>query len=319
MVTSTQESAAGVADVIRIAGSAGGPARLLFDVPHGATDRADLDALTVAMQSPLPPDLVDFFHVNTDVGAPELAVAVASLCAAPAADAPLAALADKLGHAPFRQGVTSVVLRSRIPRTLVDCNRLPGEGAAGLTGMLPDYIVAAADIKRLHALHAAWLKLCASRWQDVCGAGGVAVALHSYAPRSVAIDHIGADIVRQLHAAWAADQVERWPLRPPVDLIHRDVEGVSKIDPGLLADLRAALGAISIEAGDSATYPLHPATTAARHAARWPGQAVCIEVRRDLLVEAWRPFEAMRVDSERVRRIARPLAVALLAKLRVRS
>ena len=105
----------GVVDVTVIRGAAadpdGAPA-LLIEIPHGATRTVDYTALASRLTSPLPDGLVDFFHVNTDIGAPELALAVAERVVAAA---PTRAVA---------------VLRCRIPRTLIDCNRRL-EAAAG--------------------------------------------------------------------------------------------------------------------------------------------------------------------------------------------
>ena len=98
----------GVVDVTVIRGAAadpdGAPA-LLIEIPHGATRTVDYTALASRLTSPLPDGLVDFFHVNTDIGAPELALAVAERVVAAA---PTRAVA---------------VLRCLIPRTLIDCNR----------------------------------------------------------------------------------------------------------------------------------------------------------------------------------------------------
>src|SRR5687768_8949782 len=78
---------------------------LVIEIPHGATRTADYTACAAELTSPLPADLVDFFHVNTDAGAPELGRAIAQRV-----------VADE----PTR---TVVVLRCRIPRTFIDCNR----------------------------------------------------------------------------------------------------------------------------------------------------------------------------------------------------
>src|SRR5262245_51757336 len=78
------------------------PLDLVIEVPHGATATADFTALAAQLTSPLPDDLVAFFHVNTDAGAPELAMAIAERF-----------VADE----PAR---TASVLRCRIPRTFID-------------------------------------------------------------------------------------------------------------------------------------------------------------------------------------------------------
>jgi hypothetical protein len=63
-----------ILDVISVRGPAASSAPdLLIEIPHGATRTADFQTLANQLRSPLPADLVDFFHVNTDTGAPELA------------------------------------------------------------------------------------------------------------------------------------------------------------------------------------------------------------------------------------------------------
>src|SRR5215471_8661595 len=101
----------GIVDVVLVRGAQAQPAPLdlvpdlVIEVPHGATATADFTALAAQLTSPLPDDLVAFFHVNTDAGAPELALAIAQRF-----------VADE----PAR---TASVLRCRIPRTFIDCNR----------------------------------------------------------------------------------------------------------------------------------------------------------------------------------------------------
>ena len=69
-----------VIDVLRINGTQSKPTPdLIIEIPHGATRTADFTAVEEALTSPLPSKLSDFFHVNTDAGAPELAVALAHL------------------------------------------------------------------------------------------------------------------------------------------------------------------------------------------------------------------------------------------------
>src|SRR5689334_21445783 len=83
-----------------------GEPELLLEVPHGATRAEHYDALRGALAGDYPEDLRDFFFVNTDVGAPELALRTA------------------LAFVAARPGSTVAVLRSLIPRTFVDCNRI---------------------------------------------------------------------------------------------------------------------------------------------------------------------------------------------------
>ena len=79
-MTDALSSIAGVVDVDVVRGArapADSAPDLVIEIPHGATTTADFTSLEAQLRSPLPDALVDFFHVNTDAGAPELAVAVA--------------------------------------------------------------------------------------------------------------------------------------------------------------------------------------------------------------------------------------------------
>lgn len=286
-------AAAGVAEVHRF-GPPGAPARLLVEVPHGATERRHLDALAARLRGPLPADLEAFFHVNTDEGAPELAAAIG------------ARLGDR---------VAGAIVRSTIPRTLIDCNRLVGgEVASGMTAGLPPYVRDPADRELLLDLHARYADLAAAAYAEVCGGGGLALALHTYAPRSIAVA-VDDDIVPSLRREYAAERLDRWPLRPEVDLIAATAEGESWVPEGWVERARRELAAAGLEAAVDATYSLHPATLAHRLSVAHPARVVCLEVRRDLLGDPWRPFEASAIGETKVARVAEPLARALEEQL----
>jgi hypothetical protein len=268
-----------------------GTARVLIEVPHGATERADFDAVAAQLRSPLPDGLAAFFHVNTDEGAPELADAIARRLAG--------------------AGVPTLVLRCRIPRTFVDANRqIEGEITAGMTAGIPAYVTDAADRALLLELHARYQERARAAYAEVCGAGGLALALHTYAPRSVEVA-VDADVVPALRAAYRPRAYRAWPLRPEVDLITRTPDGRTFAPEGIAGRLRAALGPLGIEVGENATYALHPATTAFEHSRRWPGRVLCLEVRRDLLGAPWVPFDPSPIGPRKTARFARALAAAL--------
>lgn len=274
------------------------PPDLVIEIPHGATTTADFTALAARLEGPLPDSLIDFFYVNTDAGAPELALAVASRFTA---------------AEPAR---TAMVLRCRIPRTLIDCNRridaTPAELREGkVTPGLPPWITAPADRALLLERHGAYVAAVRAAIEGLAP-GGALLLLHTYAPRSVDVE-VDLDIVQKLRRAWQPDVVPTWPLRPEVDIIGRGVDGASYAPAAVVAALREALAGRGIAAGDSATYPLHPSTLAWEHAARLPGRALCIEVRRDLLADPFDPFAEMRIGPDRVERLAEPIAAALQA------
>ncbi|NOT32232.1 MAG: hypothetical protein HOP15_17440 [Planctomycetes bacterium] len=272
---------------------------LLLEVPHGATRAADFDRLRDALRGTFPADLREFFFVNTDVGAPEVALRVAERVVA----------AD-----PRR---CAAVIRCLLPRTFVDCNRVldaqtaPRASAAGeLTPGVHAWVRDPADLELLLARYRAYRALVESACDLVCGQGGTAVMVHTYAPRSVEVP-VDERIVAHLRAAYAPERFEIWPLRAPVDLIVDTPEGTRLASDELVERVRAAFAAAGLEVALNGAYSLHPDTLAGVLARRHRGQTLCLELRRDLLVPAFTPFQEMQVDPVKVERVAVPLAAAL--------
>jgi len=290
-----------IADVHWIRGAACAattPPSLLIEVPHGATDTADFDALAAQLLSPLPDGLVDFFHVNTDVGAFELALATAQHRVASLTDSCV------------------LIVRSRIPRTFIDCNRRidePPEAyrAGRVTPGLMPWVIAPADIVLLRERHAQYLAIVKAATDVLSPTAGV-LLLHSYAPRSVDVE-VNLDVVKNIRAAYQPEVQLGWPVRPEFDVIGRDIDGHSHIPATLIDALRSSFGAFGWTVADSATYPLHPSTLAWDHVMQHPGRALCLEVRRDLLADPFDPFVQMRISTAQVDQIARPLAASLSA------
>jgi len=296
-------SVAGVVEVEAVRGPAADPAAppdLLLEVPHGATRHEHFAALRGRLRSALPADLEAFFFVNTDVGAFECARRVAELV-----------VAAGTGR---RQ---ALVVRSLVPRTFVDCNRLLDAAAddlraAGFTPALPEYITDPADRELLFELHRGYQDVSARAYRRVCGAGGSALIVHTYAPRSVDITRVDADIVRALRAAYEPEAYARWPERPPVDVISRDGAGALLAPAPLVAAVRARYAACGVRVEENATYHLHPRTLGHRHATAWPGRVLCLEFNRGLLADPFTPFAEMRIGAARVEQLAAPLAAAWL-------
>lgn len=290
----------GVVDVLHLHGERAPRDRtidLLIEVPHGATRTEDFTVLEALLESPLPPSLIDFFYVNTDAGAYELADATARAFVA---------------AEPTR---SAAILRCRIPRTFIDCNRRidasPAELRAGkVTPGLPPWITAEADRSLLRAYYDTYVATVRGAAVQL-GAHGAMLLLHTYAPRTVDVE-VDLKIVEQLHRAWQPDVAPTWPLRPELDVIGRGVDGTSHAPEAVVAALREALAATGItDVADSATYPLHPSTLAWEHATRLPGRALCLEVRRDLLADPFEPFVEMVISPAKVARLAAPLAASL--------
>jgi hypothetical protein len=276
--------------------SADAPIDVLFEVPHGATRSVDFTGYAERLTSALPDGLIEFFHVNTDTGAPELAVAVAR---------------HFVAQAPTR---TAAIVRSRIPRTFIDCNRRmdasPEDFAAGKVtpGLMP-WITSPEDRALLRAAYDGYLDAVTAATEQLA-ADGAMLLLHTYAPRSVDVA-VGPDIVADLRAAYRPEVEPTWPLRPAIDVIGRDLEGTDHAPAAVVAALRAHLEPLGVEVAQSATYPMHPSTLAWDHVLARPGRVLCLEVRRDLVVAVFDPFVEKRVDAAKLERLAIPIAAAL--------
>ena len=179
-----------------------------------------------------------------------------------------------------------------------------------MTPGLPPYIVHESDRILLAQLHRRYLAEAETLYREVMAIGGCALALHTYAPRTVEVS-VDADIVQALRAAYRPAVYPTWTLRPEIDLITRDAEGHDLSPRELVAGLRAACSRHGFAVAENATYHLHPATTGHLLAARYPGRVLCVEVRRDLLGAPWRPFRPSPVGPRKVARLARPFVESL--------
>lgn len=275
------------------------PPTLLVEVPHGADRRAHYDALRARMQGDLPDDLHCFFHINTDVGAYDYGRAAA-----------LRVLQDH----PER---TAIVVRSLIPRTLVDCNR-PAAYDGGdlqrgaLTAGVPAYIDDARDRALLLALHKQYVDVARAAFELVCGKnGGIAMIPHTYGPRTLGIQGVGRDIVEQLRWACAPEREATWPLRADVDLLTHDPDGRDWSPPGMVARLVEGFAGLGLQTKSNDAYNLHPASLGHGWSVAYPGRVLCLEVRRDHLVPSWTPFLEMVADPAKVDPIAAVLGGVL--------
>lgn len=288
-----------VLDVTVIRGAAAAPDAafdLVIEIPHGATRTTDFTAIAARLTSPLPDGLVDFFHVNTDTGAPELAEAIAAQLVAE------------------NPGRSVALLRCRMPRTFIDCNRQIDASAADFRagkvtpGVMP-WITTDDDRAFLRGAYDRYVAAVAAAQAQLTPDGAL-VMLHSYAPRTVdvEVDHA---IVVNLRRAYQPDIEPTWPLRPEVDVISREPDGTDRAPPDVVATLRAELATAGLTLADSATYPLHPSTLAYHRVHALPGRALCVEVRRDLLADPFSPFAQMHIGPAKLARLTPPFVRAL--------
>ncbi len=287
-----------IADVELIRGAqATGSVDLLVEVPHGASLRAHYDQLAAQLSSELPADLHHFFHCNTDTGAWEYGRRTAELMLA------------------AHPNCSALVVRCLIPRTFIDTNRrlqqATGLGEGGVTRAIQPYVTDSADHSLLIERHQQYTSLAQSAWTAVVGAGGLGLIPHSYMPRTLDIERVDADIVTQLHASHEPARYAACPLRAQVELITQTSDGVDLSPPGSADRLVSELAAAGLTAEICGTFHLHEATMGFRWSEAYPHRVLCLEVRRDLLVQEWTPFAQQMVDPQRVERVAGPLAQVL--------
>ncbi len=274
---------------------------VLIEVAHGATTMLQYARTLGLLRGLYPTSLLDFFLVNTDQGAPELAMEIGRQ------------IVDA------HPGRSVTIMIAEVPRTFIDFNRIPGvtaeaAKAGGVTPGLQPWVTNPDDVKLLTGFHRAYHAKLGPIVDQVCEAGGTMLALHTYAPRSVDVEAIDERIGERMREAWSGN-VERWPLRPEIDLIGRDKwEGDDRpwmVVPAVLTRLRAEFLPLELEVADSVSYHLADVTMARQYRDRYPEQVICLEVRRDLLTGWWLPFAQMIPDSFRIRRIGEALAHAL--------
>ena len=281
-------------DIYAIERYGSSPPKLLIELPHGCVHTEEYNTFAQHI-SELPSNLIDFFLVNTDVGTPELAQGIAKF------------LEKELGV---------IVLRSRIPRTLIDCNRVlslsESEYKSGkVTPGIPSYIPLQHH-PWLTEIHQRYTQKAAALYQEVCSAGGTAIMLHSYSPRSVGIENVDDQIVKNLHWAYQPDVYHRWPLRPEVDFIAKKQNGEWCGAKDKILSIKKRMEKKSIKVGISTTYPMHPATTAYTHAQNHPQQTMCIEIRRDLLMKNFRPFAVLEADNIQIHQFSQYIGLDFL-------
>jgi hypothetical protein len=316
------ESLADVCEVEVVAAPGEGadrPAGLLIEVPHGATRRRHYAATRRRLTGGFPDGLEEFFFVNTDVGSIECARWVARMVTRPGEHPELAALQGEAGGRASRPIAAVMILRGLVARTFIDCNRVIAGGPAsaleaGLTPGLPAYVSRAEDLETLKGMHADYQAAAAKAYRAVCGAGGPALILHTYAPRSVRVEGVDEGIVAALRRAYEPATYGSWPQRPAVDIISEAVDGRRLAPEDLVLAVRREYARIGIEVAENATYRLAESTMGYVHSRDHPGRVLCLEISRELLADPFTPFVQMSISERKARRMAAPLAAALLRR-----
>ena len=297
------------------------PADVLCEVPHGATEAAHLDSAR-DLVGDYPDRYDDLFWVNTDQGAPEYAQRFAEVITDAAwVEANAAPLLDSvsLSRACERASKRKVrLIRALVPRTFVDFNRcwnIPGDtfAAANLTGVVGSFVTAPEDIERLQGLHAHYQSRVQAAYLDVCGRGGAAFNLHTYAPISVSIV-AGEDLVTTVRRAYEPEHYPSQPRRPTAQLITALPGQPPMADASMIALLKARFEAAEIELAENHPFTLHTATTAFAQIQAYPKQVTLIELSRAALAESFVPFVPLQISSAKVEQHTAPLALAFIQR-----
>ena len=271
-----------------------------IEVPHGADEREHFDGLRARLVGDLPDDLQVFFHVNTDIGAWELGRQVT----------------ERLLVA--RPKTSALLIRCLIPRTFIDANRLESTAdnlvGGGMTAGVAPYVEDPRDIALLLSLHRDYVARVQAAYDEICARGGLAFSPHTYGPYVLPIAKIDRDIVPSLRACHEPEMRKTLAIRPEIDLLTLDAERTRHAPEGLVEVLLQRLSDAGFSPTEASTYTLHPSTQLWRFVLAHPGRVFALEVRRDLLVEAYEPLDAMRVDREKVARVALPIAMAILER-----
>lgn len=288
------------------------PPNVFIELPHGATRLQHLQD-TKSMVREYPGDDYDlFFLANTDQGSTEYAHYLASLLTSPDmwvdASFPL-----ELAEPTSRLKV--LVVRSLLPRTIIDVNRVWSDGVAakeaGLTRGVPDFVTNEEDIKGLRQVFDRYHAVASKGYEVTMAGGGFAFNLHTYAPISVQeVD--GENIVDTLRRAYTPEAYPTYPFRPVVQLITTPPGGEMLSNPMLRDHLINAYAQRGIDAICDKPFNLHPTTMACEYAKQYPGQTLTMEISRSHLVKVFSPFMEMEISPSKVAAMTRPIAEAFL-------
>ena len=121
-------------------------------------------------------------------------------------------------------------------------------------------------------------------------------------------------VVAALRRAYEPATYESWDRRPDVDVISETEDGRRLAPDALVQALLDRYSQIGIEVGENATYRLHENTMGYVHSAKYPGRVLCMEISRGLLADPFTPFVEMSISDRQARRMAAPIAAALLSQ-----
>ena len=126
------------------------------------------------------------------------------------------------------------------------------------------------------------------------------------------IASVGHDIVEKLHWAYSEEMYKTWPSRPEIDIIGKTKEEDWLCNEKRARSIKQSFKKRNFEVELSKTYPMHPSTTAFRHASKYPNQTLCLEIRRDILMRRFIPFQVLNANHEIISNIAECIGMDFL-------
>ncbi|CAM2011383.1 hypothetical protein [Acanthopleuribacter pedis] len=293
---------------------------IFIELPHGATEAEHLYALKQRIGDYKNDRYDRFFFVNTDQGSPEYAAWLAEhLIDLGFLDAHLGGETDPMTLRTLVGRIRVVVLRSLLPRTIVDVNRNWAideavRKAANLTGTCGAFIKSEADLTLLRDLYEQYQAMARAGYAWACGNEGYAFNLHTYAPITVSLIE-GEFIVDTLERAYLENYAD-YPLRPGIQTITTPPGEEAMLAPRPMVEaVEHAYHMAGFSVKRDEPYPLHPAATGYGHCARYPGRVFSMEVRRDLLVDHFEPFEIMAISPAKVAQVTLPFLLGVVRAL----
>jgi hypothetical protein len=318
------ESIEGVCEVEVIQGPRaveGAPCDVLVELPHGATEAAHIEGAR-GLTADYPAGYDDVFWVNTDQGSPEYGRRFAQQITDPTwvEEATAALLTDPSQRAAAVEAAATrkvLVVRALVPRTIVDLNRVWEVDAAtfreaNLTGASAPF-ARPEELEAIHARYLAYQQVADAAHAQVCGAGGRALNLHTYAPITVSLQS-GETLLDAVRKAYIPQNYPSYPKRPPAQLITRLPSEEPITDAPLAALLVERYAAAEVTLSLDDPFTMHKATACYVRAAAYPGQVTVLELRRDTLTDAFTPFAKWPVSAARVEAMTSPLSLALVMR-----
>lgn len=295
------------------------PCDVLCELPHGATEPGHI-ALAQQLTADYPEGYDDLFWVNTDQGSPEYGLRFAQQITDPAWVATHATLllTDQQRQSAIIAAAKRKVLfiRALIPRTIVDLNRVwdldtAAFRAANLTGAVAPF-ARPEELPAIRALYDAYQAVADAAHADICGRGGQAFNLHTYAPITVSINS-DESLLSAVRRAYVPENYPNYPQRPPAQLITKLPGEPSLTDEALITKLVARYADAGIPLALDEPFTMHKATSCYVRAAAYPGQITVIELRRDTLTDAFVPFAKWPVPTALAEKMSAPLALAFVS------